>query len=96
MKVFQVFGYSPGDEDDSQIAYRVQVDDDGTVTGSDRVRLLLELAEGSDVQVRTGLHKVRAGDPASILAGLVALTDVRQVSGDAPRLGGPGVIGAVE
>lgn len=69
----------------------------GIVSGSPVVVDLLTLHDGQPIRVTPthGDTVLDLHDPASVLAGLYALTDVVTVTGDAPDLAGTPVLGAV-
>ncbi len=89
--MFTVRGYDDG------VGYALTVADDGTLSGSERVRRMLTDHAGDTFDVTpTGPTVVLdVDDPATVLGALYALTDVTAVDGDAPEVIPPPVAGAV-
>lgn len=79
--MFTAIGFTEG------VPYRVTVGDNGTVTGSERVQMLLERRKGEQFAASPTHGSVAlSDDPASILIALKALTTVSATSGEVPDI----------
>jgi hypothetical protein len=81
----------------ADLPYTVAVADDGTVTGSRAIEALLDESAGTGVMASpTGpAYVLDRGDPTTVLAALMDLTDVTATTGDVPRVLPVPVLGAV-